>query len=139
MPPTPRDTLSARWIAPLMLLLGSLCFALVWTLLAIYLDRQISWMAVVAALDSALLLRLGGMPPGRRRAALALVATLGIILVFNWAMVATQIGIVMGLNPFDSALKLGMHHAQILASLANGGADLAWMALALALAWVLAK
>lgn len=139
MPESPRDTLSARWIAPAMLLLGSICFALVWTLMAIYLDSQSSWMAVVAAADSALLLRLGGMPPGPRRAVMALVATLGIILVFNWAMAATQIGIVMGLNPLDSALKLGMHHAQILASLANGGADLAWMALALVVAWWLGR
>lgn len=139
MPPQPRDTLSARWIAPLMLLLGSTCFVLVWTLLAIYLDSQSTWMAVVGAIDSALLLRLGGMRPGIRRAALAVGATAGIILIFNWAMVATQIGMVMGLNPLDSALKLGMHHAQILASLANGGADLIWMAVALVVAWWLAR
>jgi uncharacterized membrane protein len=139
MPPTPRDTLSARWIAPVMLLLGSTCFVLVWTLLAIYLESQSSWMAVVAAVDSALLLRLGGMRPGIGRAALAVGATVAIILVFNWAMVATQIGMVMGLNPLDSALKLGMHHAQILADLANNGADLAWMALALVVAWWMAR
>jgi len=139
MPHTPCDTRSARWIVPVMLLLGSACFVLVWTLLAIYLECQSSWMAVVGAIESALLLRLGGMRPGIRRAALAVGATAGIILLFNWVMVATQIGMVMGLNPLDSALKLGMHHAQILASLANGGADLAWMALALVLAWLLAR
>ncbi len=139
MPPTPRDTPSARWIAPVMLLLGSTCFVLVWTLLAIYLDSQSTWMAVVGAIDSALLLRLGGMRPGIRRAALAVGATSGIILIFNWVMVATQIGMVMGLNPLDSALKLGMHHAQILACLANGGADLTWMAVALLVAWWLAR
>lgn len=139
MPQTPRDTLSARWIAPVMLLLGSICFVLVWTLLAIYLEDQSSWMAVLGAIDSALLLRLGGMQPGSRRAALAVGATLGIILLFNWAMVATQIGMVMGLNPLDSALKLGMHHAHTLASLANSGTDLAWMGAALVLAWLLGR
>lgn len=139
MPDTPRDTSSARWIAPVMLLLGSVCFALVWALLAIYLGRQSSWMAVLGAVDSALLLRLGGMPRGTGRAALAVGATAAIILVFNWAIVATQIGMVMGLNPLDSALKLGMHHARTLASLANSGIDLAWMAAALVLAWLLAR
>lgn len=139
MPDTSRNTPSARWIAPVMLLLGSLCFALVWTLLAIYLGRQSSWMAVLGAVDSALLLRLGGMRGGNSRATLAVAATAAIILLFNWAMVATQIGIVMGLNPLDSALKLGMHHAHTLASLANTGPDLAWMAAALVLAWLLGR
>jgi hypothetical protein len=126
-------------MAPAMLLLGSVCFILVWTLLALYLGRQCSWMAVLGAVDAALLLRLGGMPAGRRRVVLAMVATLAIILVFNWAMVATQIGMVMGLNPWDSALKLGMDHAQILAGLANNGIDVAWMVAALAVAWLLAR
>lgn len=139
MPQTPRDTLSPRWIAPVMLLLGSICFVLVWTLLAIYLEGQSSWMAVVAAIGSALLLRLSGMPPGIGRAALAVGATAGIILLFNGAMIATQIGIIMGLNPLDSALKLGMHHARTLAGLANSGLDLAWMAAALITAWLLGR
>lgn len=139
MPRMPPDTLSARWIAPLMLLLGSACFVLVWTLLATYLDSQSSWMAVVGAIGSALLLRLGGMRPGTRRAALAVGATIGIIILFNWAMIATQIGIIMGLNPLDSALKLGMHHARTLAGLANSGLDLAWMAAALIAAWLLGR
>ncbi len=139
MPETPRITPAAGWIAPVMLLLGSICFVLAWTLMATYLDSQSSWMAVLAAVDSALLLRLGGMPPGPKRAVLAMVATLGIIIAFNWALVATRLGMIMGLNPLDSALKLGLNHAQILANLANGGTDLAWMAAALAVAWLLAR
>jgi len=126
-------------MAPVMLLLGSVCFILVWILLALYLDRQCSWMAVLGAVDAALLLRIGGMPGGTRRAVLASVATLAIILLFNWTMVATQVGMVMGLNPWDSALKLGLNHAQTLAGLANNGIDLAWMAAALAIAWLLAR
>ena len=139
MPETSRSTRSARWMAPIMLLLGSVCFILVWILLALYLERQCSWMAVLGAVDAAVLLRIGGMPAGTHRALFASVAALAIILVFNWTMVATQVGMVMGLNPWDSALKLGMDHAQTLAGLANTGVDLAWMAAALAIAWLLAK
>ncbi len=139
MPQSPRDTPSAHWIAPTLLLLGNICFVLAWILLAIYLQDQSSWLAVFGAIASALLLRLGGMRAGSSRAALAVGSTAGMILLFNWAMIATQIGMIMGLNPLDSALKLGMHHASTLAGLANSGADLAWMALALVLAWLLAR
>ncbi len=128
MPPAPRRAPS--WLAPVMLLLGGLSFMLIWVMLALYLQKQVGWMALLAALDAALMLRLGGMARGAGRSVLALVATVAICALALWGIVATQLGFAMGLGPFDSALRLGTHHAWTLTSLANTTFD--WVALALA-------
>jgi len=49
-----------------------------------------------------------------------------------------QMGITMGLNPWDSALKLGLDHAWTLTGLANQTIDLVWMAVALVVAAIAA-
>jgi len=131
----PLSTRPSRWIAPALLLLGSAMLVLAWTLVALWLRHQSSWMAVVVAVDAALLLRWGGMRPGPGRAAWAVGATVATIVLANWSIAATHMGMAVGLRPWESALRLGMHHASTLAGLANTGADLAWMALAVVVAW----
>ena len=128
-----------RWLALAMLLLGGLCFAVIWIMLAVYLGKPCGWMAVLGALDAAAMLRLGGMRGGAGRALLAVLATLAIIALANWGTAATQIGFAMGLNPWDSALKLGMDYAWTLFELANQTADRIWMAVALVVAAVAAR
>jgi len=126
-PPTPR-------MAYALLALGTAGAAAAWILLALWLDRQCSWMAVFAALDAALLLRLGGHRPGWQRALLGVVATLATIVLANWGIAAGQMGSGMGMLPWESALKLGGAHAVTLAQLANQSADLAWLWLSLPVA-----
>lgn len=135
----PPSTRPAIWPSLLLLLLGTLFFSAIWIMLAVYAGKPCGWMAVLAALDAALMLRVGGMPRGARRAVLAVLATLAMIALVNWGTAATQIGIAMGLNPWDSALKLGMDYAWTLAGLANQAADLVWMGLALVMAAVAAR
>lgn len=127
----------AAWLAPVMLLFGSLFFSLIWIMLALFLGRTCGWMAILGAVDAFAILYFAGMRPGWKRAAWALLATTGMIVLANWGIAATQIGISLGLSPWDSALKLGPHHAWTLASLANQTADKIWMALALVLALLL--
>src|SRR3546814_3721523 len=69
MPPDflPRTSLPAFAL----LLLGCLGIAAAWVLLALAIDSQAGWMAVVAALDAVLMLRLGRMRPGWPRPASA--------------------------------------------------------------------
>ena len=124
----------ARWLAPVMLFLGGILLALLWMLLALYLGRPCGWMAMASALASALMLRLGGMPRGWPRVVLAVLGTLLTIALVNWGIAAAQIGASLGLNPWDSALKLGMDYAWTLAKLANPMADRLWMGLALVVA-----
>ncbi|MCL1634419.1 hypothetical protein M2650_07210 [Luteimonas sp. SX5] len=121
-------------LAIALLLLGSVGFAALWVLLALYADRLLGWMAVPAAADAALLLRLGGMRRGWRRAVCAIAATAMTVVLANWGIAAGQIGAAMGLLPWESLLKLGLDYAWTLAQLANGGVELAWTAAALAVA-----
>ncbi|HYM87295.1 MAG TPA: hypothetical protein VET30_11265 [Pseudoxanthomonas sp.] len=139
MQETTRNTRPARWMAPALLLLGGACIATLWILLALYLQRSCGWMAVCAALACALMLRLGGMPRGVPRALLAVLATLAIVVLVNWMVTAAQIGFAMGLNPWDSALKLGVDYAWTLAGLAHQTADLVFIAVSLVTAAIAAR
>ena len=134
-PESPRS----RWIAPVLLLLGSVFFVLIWILLSLYTGQPSSWMAVLGAVDAALILRFSGMQPGMARAVWAVMATLGMIVLANWGIAAVQMGISMGMNPWDSAQKLGLGHAWTLASVANQTVDLVWMGVALVVAAIAAR
>lgn len=118
------------WLVPVMLLLGGASLVLIWVTVALYLQRQAGWMALLAALDVIVVLRLGGMRAGKNRAFLALLATALICAVSVWGIVATQLGFALGLAPWDSALKLGLHHGWTLLTLAT--TPLEWLALAAA-------
>ncbi len=109
-------------------------FAAVWIMLGASTGRQHSWMAVLAALDIAWMLRLGGWSPGPRRAIVGVASTALIVLMANWGITASHLGRALGLLPWNSATKLGFDHAWTLAQLANGVADIMWIALALVVA-----
>ena len=128
-----------RWLGPAFALLGSFGFAAAWVLLAFARDSQCSWMAVFAAIDAVLLLRLARMPSGWPRSTLAVAATALAIALANWGIAAAQIGKVLGLLPWESLVKLGPSYAWTLASLANKPADIAWLLAALVFAAIAAR
>lgn len=117
------STRSSRWIAPLVLLVGGVCFTAIWVLLALYLGRQVNWMAWLGAVDAVLMLRFGGMQPGIARSATAAIATLLMAVLAHWFTIASQLGFALGLLPWESALRLGPEHAWTLTRLANGPLD----------------
>ena len=128
MPPS-RDPWSAFALA--WLLLGSLGVAAAWILVAMALQAQSSWMAVVAAVDAAVIVRLVRLRPGAARALLGLASTALATAVANWGLVAAWLGGYMGLLPWESMLKLGGGLAWLMVRLSNGPADVAWIAAAL--------
>ena len=117
-----------------LLLLASAGIAAGWALLALVSGRQCSWMAVIAALDAVVVLRLMRVRPGLSRAAAALAASALAIALANWWIAAGQIGRNFGMMPWDSSLRLGPDYAWTLATLVNHPADLAWIAVALVFA-----
>lgn len=117
-----------------LLLLASAGIAAAWALLSLVTGRQCSWMALAAAVDAIVVLRLLRTAPGAARAGLALAATAFSVALANWWIAAGQIGRSLGLLPWDSSLRLGPDYAWTLATLANHPADLAWIAAALLLA-----
>jgi hypothetical protein len=139
MPPMPASARSAHWLWPPLLLLGGATAVIAWMLVALGTGSQAGWMAVLAALEIVWMLRLGTLRAGRLRTGVALVATLLVIIASNWGIASAQIGAVMGLDPWSSALKMGTGLAWTLLSLANSGLDWACYAAALLLAWLLAR
>ena len=129
LPPRRRGRLA--WF---LLPIGVAGFAAAWILLASATGRQSSWMALLAAIDAAVLLRIGGMAPGPRRAAWAVAATAATIVFAHWGIVAAGIGRLVGLAPLDSALKLGTGLAWTVAQLLNGPLDVAWLVASLVVA-----
>jgi hypothetical protein len=134
MTPPASPARRASWFSWLLLLLGACGFAALWVLGSLYTGRQLGWMAVLGALDIAWLLRLGNWRAGTGRMVAGVVATAAIVMVANWWITATQIGAMVGLDPWNSALRLGWHHAWILLQLANGVLDAIWIAVGLAVA-----
>jgi hypothetical protein len=122
-----------------LLLLASAGIAAAWTLLALVTGRQCSWMALAAAADAAILLRLLRVRPGAVRATAALAATVLGIALANWWIAASQVGRNLGLLPWDSSLRIGPDYAWTLATLANHPADLAWIVVALLFALLAAR
>ena len=132
--PAPPARASRPYALPLLALGVAGCAAL-WVLLALGLQRgQCAWLAPLAALDMLLLQRIARWPAGAGRAAWAVAATALAIALANYGIAAAEVGRNMGLLPWDSALRLGPGYAATLLELANGPAEWAWYALALALA-----
>jgi hypothetical protein len=129
-----RQAPSIPWFALFLLTLGCLGFAAAWTAVAILSGAQSAWMAPLAALDAAWMLRLGGAKPGMARMCLGIAATVVTILLANWSIVAANLAGMMGLDFLGSALRLGPSLAWTLSGLANGLDELAWMAAAIVLA-----
>jgi len=134
MNPASTPARGPSWLSWLLLLLGTTGFAAIWVVLAWSNDRQCSWMALLGALDIAWILRLGAWRPGQQRMVIGIIATAVIVLLANWWIIAAQLGAVLGFEPWDSALRLGVHHAWTLAQLANGPLDMLWIVAGLVLA-----
>ncbi len=124
----------SRLLALALLLIGSSGIAAAWVLYAYASDQQASWIAVLAAVDAAVLLRLARMPGGWTRACWGASATALAIALANWGIAGAQMGKAMGLMPWDSLLRLGPHFTWTLTTLANNRVDLAWWCAALVVA-----
>jgi hypothetical protein len=128
------------WLFPAFALaVGVLGAVAVWLGLAITLHSTCAWMAPLAALDMALMLRLAAAPPGRLRAAAAVLATAFAVAASYWMIVATQMGLLLGLSPAESAQRLGPVLAGELLRHGTDYWDIGLPLLALAIAWRLGR
>jgi len=118
---------------------GVLGMVAVWLAISLWLRSPAGWLALVAAFDLALMLRLSAAPAGRARALAATVGTALAIAASYWLYAAGLMGMMLGLQPVESALRLGPVLAMDLLRYATSAWDLAWALLALPLAWRLAR
>lgn len=140
MHPTDRSTPALRWLLPaLAWVAGVLGMVAAWLAVSLALRSPVGWLALVAAVDLALMLRLAATPPGRARAVAAVAGTAVAVTASYWIYAASLMGMSLGLRPLESALRLGPVLAGELLRHATSGWDLAWALLALPLAWRLAR
>ena len=118
------------WLLPAAALLaGILGVDAVWVVVSVATNRPCSWMAVLAAADVAVMLRFANVPPGPSRVLLSVLGTAVAIALAQWLVVATHLGLELGLQPLDSAMKLGPSLAGQLLALSLHRVDY-WMMLA---------
>ncbi|HEX5693628.1 MAG TPA: hypothetical protein VFY00_03295 [Arenimonas sp.] len=128
------------WLLPtLAWVAGVLGMVALWTAVTLALRSPSGWLALVAAVDLALLLRLAAMPSGHGRAWAAVAGTAVAIALGYWFHAAIMMGLMLGLQPVESALRLGPVLAGELIRQGTSAWDLAWALLALPLAWKLAR
>ena len=96
------------WLLPLLAAgAGVAGIVAVWVALGALTRSSSSWMALVAAVDIALLLRLTHAPPGLARSLLSVAATLLAVAAAQWLLAALRVGAWLGMEPLASAARLG--------------------------------
>lgn len=111
----------------------------VWAGTAALTGGNASWMALVAALDSALLLRLAGHPPGRRRALLGVLITAVTVLCSAVLVAAAKIGMVVGMKPIAALSRISAEMVPLWLGGQIGWPDALWVGAGLVLAWLSAR
>lgn len=135
----PRNS-AASWLLPaIVLVVGALGMSAIWVAWAVISNRSCSWLALVAALDMAFLLRLTNAPAGRARAVVAVAGTALTIALSQWLIVSTQIGFALGLAPLASASRLGPALAWQLSKLSLERSDWILLLFSLPLAAILVQ
>ena len=113
--------------------------AAVWAGASVLLKGPGAWFAIVAALDATLLLSLANWPRGPRRAAVAIAVTLLTIVVAQYFVATANIGVVMGLRPYESLPLMSLDLAWLYAVNNTGPFEWACYAIAVGLAWAMAR
>ncbi|MGH8037367.1 MAG: hypothetical protein ACREPC_10780 [Stenotrophomonas sp.] len=139
MSPTSAPARSVHWLWPPLLLIGVVTATLAWLFIALLSGRQSGWMAVLAALELGFMLRLGSLGAGPLRVGITLAGTLLVALAANWGIASAYLGGSLGLDPWNSALRMGPFMAFTLLQLANGAAELLWLGVALVVGWWVAR
>lgn len=130
----------AGWPLPLLALLcGVLGMSAVWVAAATLSGRSCSWLALVAAVDMALLLRLTRSGTGALPTLSAVVATALTVALSRWLIAATQLGFALGLEPIASSIRLGPALAWQLTQLSLSRLDWIWLLSSLPLAAILSS
>jgi hypothetical protein len=117
-----------------MLLLGVFVFAGAWLAVATACDSRVGWMALLAALNSIVLLRLGRVHSGTPRALLAVLVTGASIALGEWLLAALPISWQMDQSPMQAAQRMGLDFSWMLVRLGNTPLDWSLVVVALALA-----
>lgn len=113
--------------------------AAIWAAASLITGANAGWMALIAAADAALLLRLAGYPRGRGRSTLALAITLATAAFAGFLIATSKIGLSMGLRPVEAIGRMSSDLAWLYVQSNAGWVELGWLLGAVALAWRLGR
>ena len=133
LPPT------IRWYMPVVLLLAALAFAAVWAFFAVSLQKNISFVAVLAALDIAWFIRKMRWPFRDSRPMIAMAFTALSIGAANWWMAKLLFGHAQSLNLFRALQQTSVDNTVLAIRTINAPVDWFWYAFAIFLAAILAS
>jgi hypothetical protein len=111
----------------------------IWAGVSLIVGSNAGWMALVAALDAALLLRLSGYPTSSERAFFAVMITLGTSACAGYLIATARIGMAMGLRPADAIGRMSLELGWLYVESNSGWVELGWLAGACLLAWRLGR
>lgn len=130
---------TAKPLALLACAVAVLGVAAVWAGASVLLRASTPWLAIVAALDAILLLRLANWPRGPSRTALAVGVTVATIVVAQYFVATAQIGVVMGLRPFESLPLMSGELAWLYAQHNTGPFEWVCYVIAALMAWAMSR
>lgn len=107
-----------------------------WTAVAVITGSLAAWMALVAAVDAAVLLRIAGHRPGMARAATGLSITLATIACSAVLVAAARIGQELGMRPVAALDRISAEMVPMWLAAQLGPTDLAWLAAGAVLAFL---
>jgi Mn2+/Fe2+ NRAMP family transporter len=113
--------------------------AAIWAAASVFLKGPAAWFAIVAALDATLLLNLANWPRGGRRVAVAVTVTVLTIIVAQYFVATANIGVAMGLRPYESLPLMSLDLAGLYATTNTGPFEWACYAIAVVVAWAMAR
>lgn len=109
--------------------------AAIWGGVGLFRRSPCGWMALIAAVDAAILMRLSGFPAGAMRAHITLVITALSIVAGGFVVAAASIGIGFGALPHEAIWRTAPETAMFWWRLNISAWDVLPMLLSLPLAW----
>ena len=130
---------ASLWLAIAACAVAIVGVAAVWTGVSLMVNRPCGWIAVLAALDAVLLLRLANWPPGRSRVAVALGVVVLTVACAGYFIATAQIGRAMGLRPYEALPMMSIELACLYVRANVGWVEAGWLTLAGVVGWRGAK
>ena len=118
------------WLALAACAVAIVGVAAFWAAISLVLGGPCGWMAILAALDAVLLLRLANWPPGRLRILVALGVLALTLPVAGYFLATAQVGRGMGLRPFEALPRMSLELASLYLRANLGWIEALWAAFA---------
>lgn len=109
----------------------------IWSSLSVWLDGPCLWMAALTVIDLGLILRFTGVGSGWTRFTGIVIGTLLVMVASQWLVAANAFGLVLGLQPLESAKAAGPVLVWEFSRLRTATPELLYLLISMLFAWYL--